>query len=375
MIIILSLIVLIYIYLGYPVLIYFMGSRYTNKDQKQEMDDYPFVSIIISAFNEEKYIKDKILNSLELEYPEDKLEVVVVSDGSTDQTLLLAESIESPNLHVINQVRAGKATALNKALAVAKGEYIVFTDANVFIDQGALKQLVCSMAIPNTGGVTGKVDLIALNSNEPLGESAYMKYERFLQKYESDSGCVVGVDGGMFIARKELVNGVPADIILDDFYIAMMIILNGSNIRYDEAATAIEYVPASVKQEFKRKIRIAAGGFQVLTRLPSLLSCSRSLFSIKLYSHKVLRWLSPHFLLVLYISSALQTANTTVYTLFILQNLMYLAAIIGFFSEKARNFIFIYIPYYFCSINMALFIGFFKAVTNTQNVTWTKVER
>lgn len=365
---------LIYIYLGYPLAIYTLGIFRKYKVKQNYFE--PKVTVIIAAFNEEKYIKEKLINALELDYPSDKLEVILVSDGSTDSTLSLARTITNSNLIIIEQNRSGKATALNAAITKAGGELILFTDANVFFERSVLKQMIPVLADPQVGAVTGKVNLVELQSTEPLGEGVYMRYERFIQKYESLFAGVIGTDGGMFLAKRDLIHTIPADIILDDFYIVMRIILSGKRVIYEESAKAIEYVPASVAQEFKRKTRIAAGGFQVLSRLPKLMVFTKNpgiLFEF--YSHKLLRWLTPIFLIALYLSTfPIDTYKATFY-LFVGQNLVYLLAIIGHLSKKLRNIAAIYICYYFVAINVAVFIGMIRAFTQTQSVIWNSVKR
>lgn len=372
--VLLSLCVLIHIYIGYPIAIYVYGTIRNIKINLDEIE--PTITVIIAAYNEEKYIKEKIINALSLDYPKEKLEVIVVSDGSDDDTYSIAQSVKSKNLILIEQQRSGKPTALNNAIKKASGELIFFTDANVFFSPNSLKELVLSMGDKKVGAVTGKVDLVAIETTEPLGEGAYMRYERFLQKYETLAGTVVGTDGGMFLARRSLIKKLPENIILDDFYIVMNIILQGYRVVYDEKAHAKELVPASVEQEFRRKTRIAAGGFQVLAALKDLLFYPKNIsFMFQLYSHKILRWLSPVFLLMLYLCSIPMLDIFSIRLFFLLQNGFYFLAVIGMLSSRARKFGPIYISYYFCAINVALLFGLIKAITNSQKVTWDRVER
>lgn len=366
--------ILLYIYLGYPLVIYLLGRFRKHKVQLSISE--PRITVIIAAFNEEKYIKDKLINALELDYPSDKLEVILVSDGSTDSTLRLARTITNPNLIILEQNRSGKATALNTAMTKATGELILFTDANVFFEKSVLKHMIPVLGDPQVGAVTGKVNLVELQSTEPLGEGIYMRYERFIQKHESLFSGVIGTDGGMFLAKRDLIHTIPADTILDDFFIVMQIILSGKRVIYEESAKAIEYVPASVAQEFKRKTRIAAGGFQVLSKLPKLMVFIKNPgFLFEFYSHKLLRWLTPIFLIALYLSTFPLGTYKLTYYLFIGQNLVYLLAIIGYLSKKLRNISAIYICYYFVAINIAVFIGMIRAFTQTQSVIWKSVKR
>jgi cellulose synthase/poly-beta-1,6-N-acetylglucosamine synthase-like glycosyltransferase len=365
---------LLYTYIGYPIVIFVLGKMLRNPIISGKLE--PKVTVVIAAYNEEKYIYKKIQNALALDYATDKLEVILVSDGSTDATLNIAKSIQSNNLIIIEQPRSGKATALNYALTRASGTLVLFTDANVFLNQDCLKHIVQIFADSTIGAVTGKVNLLAIDSAEPLGEGMYMRYERFIQKYESLFSSVVGADGGMFMARKELIKKLPEDIILDDFYIVMNIILQEKRIVYEENASAHELVPASVTQEFKRKSRIAAGGFQVLQRLPKLLVYTSNIkFLFEFYSHKVLRWVAPIFLILLYLTSLPANSNKCLLVVFITQNIVYALALLGKLSTRLRRVNIIYLCYYFTALNIAVFIGMLKAITKRQTVKWSRVER
>jgi len=365
---------LFYTYFGYPVIILLLGRIRNIKVHKIQFE--PKVTVIVAAYNEEKYIKNKLMNALELDYPADRLEVLMISDGSTDNTINLAHSINNPSLRVFEQKRSGKAAALNFALSEAAGDFLLFTDANVFFNKDSLRHMVALLGDPNIGAVTGKVNLVALDTSEPLGEGVYMRYERFLQKYETMFSSVVGTDGGMFLAKRDLVDKIPDDTILDDFYIVMRIILKGKRVVYTEEAVADEYVPASIVQEFKRKSRIAAGGFQVLARLPKLLVfVSNYRFLFQFYSHKLLRWLAPLMLIILYISTFPSANNDYGLVLFVSQNIFYAMAILGRLSPRLRRMNVFYLCYYFTAMNLAVLVGMIKAITKTQAVTWQRVNR
>jgi len=370
-----SLFVILYVYVGYPVLLWLWG-RGRSAPQYDSVA-LPSITIMISAYNEERYIEKKIKNALSIDYPKESMQVVVISDGSSDRTLEIANSIKDERLKVIEVVeRKGKPNALNQGLKFATGEVLVFTDANVFFDEHSIQALVKPFSDVRCGAVSGCVELVAMESGEPLGEGAYMKYERFMQSYESLLETMVGIDGGMFAIRSQYVTKVPEDIILDDFYLAMRAIANDGQIIYESNATAEELVPASVSQEFRRKTRIAAGGFQVLKYMDFLKKPFSHLKATLFFvSHKLLRWLSPFFLLTLLLSSVYLSGMQYVNVFLWLQIAFYALAMVGHLAPALRNKTIIYIPYYFSAMNMACFIGFWRYLLGKQKVTWNRVER
>lgn len=337
----------------------------------------PSISIMISAYNEERYIEKKISNALAIDYPQGLMQVVVISDGSSDRTLEIANSFDDERLKVIEVVdRRGKPNALNQGLQYATGDILVFTDANVFFDPPSIQALIEPFSNANCGAVSGCVELVAMESGEPLGEGAYMKYERFIQLRESLLYTMVGIDGGMFAIRHEYVSTVPEEIILDDFYLAMRAIAHNARIIYQPQATAHELVPASVSQEFRRKTRIAAGGFQVLKYLDFLRQPFKHVKATFFFvSHKLLRWLSPFFLLLLLGASAYSSESLLIDVVFWMQIFFYGLAVVGYFIPALRDRTAVYIPYYFAAMNMACFIGFWRYLFGMQKVTWSRVER
>ncbi len=372
-----SLLVLFYMYFFYPAILWVLGFFVREVAPGQSVE-WPSVSLIIAAYNEEKYIGEKIANSLSQNYPRGQFQIIVISDGSSDKTLEIATDFKDDRLVVIEVAeRMGKANALNQGLAVATGDIIVFTDANVFFEPESIQVLVKHFSNECCGAVSGRVELVAMNDGEPLGEGAYMKYERFIQKCESKINTMVGVDGGMFAIRKRLINEVPINIILDDFYLAMKVLASKSKITYESNALAKEWVPASVAQEFRRKVRIAAGGFQVLRHIEFLRRPFSNIVATTFFiSHKLFRWLSPFFMMALLASNAyLLTVDSFFVLSFFLQMFFYSLAIVGIFVPSLRERTFIYVPYYFLAVNAAFFVGFWKNLFGTQKVTWSRVDR
>lgn len=364
-----------WVYFGYPVaLAVWSRSRTPTHGDPAHC---PTVSVVIAACNEETWIRDRIHNVLDADYPRERLQLIVVSDGSDDGTTEIARSIGDERLLVLEiQPRAGKSNALNRAMRHATGEIIVFSDANVMFDTEGIARLAAHFADTACGAVTGRVELQALESGEPLGEGIYMQLERFLQARESRVSTVVGADGAMFAARRALVPVLPDDLILDDFFIAIRIAGTGYRVRYEPAAHAVELVPASVQQEFRRKVRIAAGCFQVLPHLTFLRHPWRQPALCALFiSHKLLRWLTPVFMAGMLVASAVLAGDPFWLSVFAAQAVFYGLALIGWRIPASRRFAVVYVPYYFTAVNVAFALGLLRSLRGTQNGIWQRVDR
>lgn len=364
-----------YAYVGYPLVLW-VGARITPPPPAPR-EIAPRVTIVIAAHNEARYIEDKVRNALEQDYPRESLQVVAVSDGSNDATAERARRVQDSRLTVVEITdRGGKAHAINAAFAHATGEILVFTDANVFFEPDAVRTLVMHFAEPTCGAVTGLVELVAMESAEPLGEGAYMRYERFLQSREAHVATMIGTDGALFAARRSLVDTLPPEIILDDFWIAARVADKGYAVRYEDRARGREWVPAAVAQEFRRKVRIASGGFQVLPHLGFLRHpWHKPTLSLFFISHKLLRWIAPFPLLMLLIGSAALAAQPLYLAAFYAQLAFYMLAALGAGMRGARRFMLIYTPYYFAALNAALFVGLLKYLSGHRNALWRRVSR
>jgi len=367
---------LIYVYIGFPAILALL-SRFMPDRNAEASGVTLNASMIIAAYNEEKYIKQKIENALSQTYPKQNLQIVVVSDGSSDNTNHIINSFSESNLtSILLEERNGKAHALNKGMELTQGEVTIFTDANVILEKNAIQKLLGPFSDPECGAVSGKIELKALETGEPLGEGAYMKYERFIQSSESKVYSMVGTDGALFAVRSKLVDEVPDSVVLDDFYIVMKVLEKGYRVFYEPEAKATELVPASVSQEFRRKTRIAAGCFQVLAYLSFIKHPFENIKLTFLFlSHKLLRWLSPFFMLATLFSTILLVGIPFFQVMLYLQILFYGLALLGALNSSFRSMLIIYIPYYFTAINVAFLVGFWRYLTKHQQVTWNRVDR
>lgn len=374
-----SAIILVYIYLGYPVLIALLALFKPGRASGELTFKLPRVSLIIPAHNEEKVIGKKIENSLSLDYPENLLSIVIVSDGSTDRTNeLVNEFASNPRIRFIQyQPRRGKAHALNIGVAASESEIIVFSDANIRYEPDSIRMLVRNFSIPSVGCVCGKVLLEkATGSTEPLGEGIYMRYERFIHQNESRFYTMIGTDGAMYAIRRELSSPLPEDAIVDDFIIAMSVLKKNYRIVYEPKAIGFEEAASSVGQEFKRKVRMIAGGFQAIGILGTVLNpFLHPIVFFQFISHKLLRWLAPIFMLALFVTNVLLLFRHFYQLSLLAQLIFYSLAMIGAIQESIRKRALFYFPYYFCALNLAAAIGLRRFLTGNQPVKWEKVSR
>lgn len=337
-------------------------------------NNLPIVSVLVPAYNEESNIERKLRNLFGLEYPSSKLEIIVGIDGATDRTYELASSFDQENLSVINyDIRKGKVTVMNKLAAEAKGEILVFTDADVELDGCSLANLVKHFADEKVGGVCGNFVLRPSGASaESKDEITYWKMENWIKNLEGEHGVVLGANGGIYAVRRK--SFVPLEIeipIADDFILPLKILERGDKFLYEPKALAYGK-PASYRDEFRRKVRIGGQNFSGLKLLRHFLNPSRGFVSYALWSHKVLRWFTPHLLLLILICNAILASNLDFFYLTLkLQMVFYGIAIIGIigFLLKMKLPIFSQVGY-FVSSNAAMLMGFIKAVSKDQETKW-----
>jgi len=362
-----------YILAGYSLLL-LLASILVRRKGRAEFE--PTVSVVIPAYNEAKNLREKLENTLSLDYPAENLEVLVASDGSTDSTIEIARAFEQRGVKVLaNPRRRGKTAALNRAVGRASGEVLCLCDANVIFEPDALKVLVARLADPNVGAVTGDVRLASHESNFGHGENLYYRIERRLQLAESRVGSLMGVDGGMYALRKALFRAPPPDTILDDFVISMGVMRQGYRVVYEPGAVAHENGTPSARHEWHRRVRVAAGAVQSLKRgdWPPI---TRPVELWQYVSHKALRWMSPVLLLLLLAANVALLPVAVFYQITLaVQLAVYLLAALGLVSVRFRKTPLGGIPFYFVMSNAAMVVGLFKGLFNLQPVTWVRAER
>lgn len=371
--------VIVYSYLGYPVLLYIFSIGRRRKPGFNNGEE-PSVSIIIAAYNEEKVIAAKLKNTLALDYPSSKLQIIVAAHGSTDATVNIAGSFN--NVLVLHaKMRAGKAAAINDAIQHATHPVVVLTDANTILSAQALKHLTSPFADDKTGAVAGEKKVISVDGAAVSGEGLYWKYESWLKQQETKFYTVVGAAGELFALRKELFVAVPEQTITDDFFLSTNINFKHKKVQYAANAVSSEPASAALNDEWKRKVRIAAGGIQSLFLLKKALNPFRyPLLAFQFFSHRVLRWVfcAPAFIFLLISNAAiLFQESTRLFTLLmLLQISFYLCAIIGWqLAKNNRSFFLFNIPFYIVFMHAAMLAGVVRYANGQQSVLWEKARR
>lgn len=377
---IISCAIIIYNYAGYAVIAQVINKLGPKKTPKSNTTQLPQISFIVAAYNEADFIKKKIENSLDQDYPADKIEFIFVTDGSSDQTPEIIRKY--PAIRLLHQPeRNGKSAAINRAVAAAKNEILIFSDANTTLNREATLLIAQHYAAPQIGGVAGEKKVISAGADDEVGagEGAYWKYESALKKIDARFYSVVGAAGELFSLRTSLYEHLSPAIILDDFVLSLKVCEKGYKVAYEPNAYAMEEPSFSFGDEQKRKVRIAAGGFQSIGILSSLLKFWRHPRLTFLYvSHRVLRWAATPFCLVLaLISNAILsfTTKNPVYIVFLAGQLLFygLAAAAALLPGKQPKLL--KLPYYFTFMNISVLLGFVRFLRGKQSGVWEKARR
>lgn len=379
----LSLFILFYNYLGYGILLVLFTriKRLFHSPDREQLDLVPPVTLLVAAYNEADFIRQKIENCLALDYPEDKLTIIFITDGSSDGTPDIIR--EEPRVKLLHEPqRSGKTAAINRAMKCVQTPFVIFCDANTLLNSQAVRNIVRHYEDPLTGGVAGEKRVIANgDANAADTEGIYWKYESYLKKLDAELYSVVGAAGELFSIRTSLYQPVEENVILDDFVISLRINMKGYRIAYAPDAYAMEAPSFSITEEHKRKVRICAGGFQSIILLSDLLNIFKyPLLSFQYISHRVLRWtLSPLSMPILLISNfilVISGAGIFYSLMFAGQVLFYGMSIIGYLQAQrnTKSGLF-YIPFYFVFMNLAVFQGFGRFVSKSQSAVWDKAKR
>ena len=364
---------IVYIYAGYPAIVLVWGFLKPKTVQKKDFE--PTVTILIAAYNEEACIGQTIQNKLALDYPPEKLNITVISDGSEDNTDNIVKSFADPRVHLLRQEpRAGKTAALNMAVARETSDILVFSDANSIYEPQALRRLVSNFADPQVGYVTGKMVYTEVDGTlVGDGCSAYMKYENLLRRAETRIGSVVGVDGGIDAVRRQAYRTMNPDQ-LPDFVLPLKVVEQGLRVVYEPQAILMEDSLKTVQDEYKMRVRVTLRALWALFDMRTLLfNKNNPLFAWQLWSHKSLRYMCFLFLVGLYGSNLALIADGWFYvTFFILQNgAIFVAA---FYTRIARvvgsNALFRLVNY-FAILNVAAMHACVKFIRGQKQIIWT----
>lgn len=328
----------LYAYCGYPLLLFVWKSLASRPVRKAPAAPpfEPDVTLILAAFNEKGNIRQKIQNCLSLDYPREKLQIIVALDGPEDGTEVLALTFASQGVQVSYTPRhTGKAAALNSAVARARGSLLVFVDTRQRLDRMVIRELAANFSDPSVGAVSGELILSdeADQAGKAGGVGLYWRYEKLIRTMESDIHSVVGATGALYALRRDFYRNLPADTLLDDVVIPMRVVLNGGRVVLDRQARAYDR-PSPPEAEFGRKVRTLAGNFQLVARMPELLLPWRNPVFFQFISHKMTRLLVPYALIALFISNLFLLQG--IYLVFFgLQALWYSLALAGFLASLA----------------------------------------
>jgi len=380
-----SIFLIIYTFVGYGFVLFMLvkiKGLFTKPFVFKTEYPLPTVTVMVAAYNEEDIIEEKIANTLLLDYPKDKIQLIFITDGSSDRTEEIISGFNEVTL-LHEDVRSGKMAAIKRAIPYITGEITVFTDANTFLNPEAINELVKHYQNPKVGAVAGEKRILveATADASSAGEGFYWKYESKLKKWDYALYSNVGAAGELFSIRTALYQPVESDTIIDDHMIAMRIAEKGSIIAYEPNAYAMETASADVKEELKRKIRIAAGGIQSILRLKKAANPFHNpVFTFQYISHRVLRWtITPFLLFLVFILNgiiAVQTGSVFYTVLFVLQVCFYVLSLTGLYFES-RNIRVkaLFIPYYFCVMNYAVLAGIIRYYKKNQSAAWEKSKR
>lgn len=369
--------IFLYNYVIYPVVIILCSKLKNNDVILEDGMDFPTISFIIAAYNEEKVIREKIINTLSLDYPKDLFQIIIVSDGSDDNTAnIVSEYKESGIIGLHENIRNGKSAALNRGVEISTGEIIVFSDANNDFAQDAVTKLVKHFANLKVGAVTGAKHIYENTQRQSAaGDGLYWKYESKIKEAESILGSITGAEGEILAVRSSLYEPIDKNIINDDAAITFSLVKSGYRVIYEKEAKAFEQASYDLLDDFNVKVRMTAGGFQTLSLQRNFLFPPRNLFAFSFLSHKLLRWLAPHIMLVTLISPVFLFHRPDMVILFCLQIIFYTVSLIGWVNRKKNPHKLFYIPMYFTVMNIALFFGFLRYINNSTESIWKKARR
>tara|TARA_R110001583_G_scaffold1542_10_gene11995 strand:+ start:7250 stop:8506 length:1257 start_codon:yes stop_codon:yes gene_type:complete len=368
--------IIAYVYIGYPLLLYILTLLTKKRDKLIVCDDLPTVSLLISCYNEEDVLPEKIANSLSIDYPKDRLRIVIISDGSEDETDNIAKSFTHEGVELIRQEgRLGKTSAINLAMKKVTSDIVVFSDANAMYKPDAVKKLVRNFTDNGVGYVVGAaIYTDGKTSAAAASEDIYWQYEIKLKIMESNLHSVVGGDGAIYAIRRNLfIKLDPKDI--NDFVNPLQIIAQGYRGVFDHEANCLEETAGDFSKEAKRKQRIVNRSFRGLMKVKEVMNPFKyGFFSLEVISHKLLRWLIPVFIVCFAFGSLfLSYENMFIFQIITFLGILFLwLAQIGFLKSKNKQISpLFFIPYYFLMVNYYSLLGVLTALAGNIQVTWS----
>jgi biofilm PGA synthesis N-glycosyltransferase PgaC len=372
-----SVLLLSYTYVGYPALVCLWAAVRPGHLHRPAQCPDPTVTVLIVAHNEAPRIDERIDNVLALDYPPDRLEIIVASDGSDDGTAERARRYEEAGVTTIGfGARRGKPAILNDVVPMARGEIVLFADARQRFEPGVLRTLTGVFGDPRVGAVSGE---LILTANDRDGTAAgngvgfYWRYEKFIRRRESRLDSTIGATGAIYAIRRDLFEPVAEETILDDVLIPLRIVRRGYRVLFESRARAYDRAATTAEAEFMRKVRTIAGTFQLLVRERWLLNPFRNRLWVQTVSHKGLRLVGPLFLVSI-LGANLFLLQDWLYVLTLGGQLVFYAAALGGHALRnaKRKVPLLSVPYVFCALNWAAVIALVRFVSGRQRVTWDK---
>ena len=365
-----------YTYAGYSILVLILSRFFSNEVKKA--DAYPRVTFLITAYNEEKNIANKLQNTLSLDYPADRLEILVASDGSTDRTDLIVKEFAQRGVRLIRvEGRVGKTETQNQAVKVATGEVVIFSDATTVYERHAIKNIVRNYADPSTGAVSGRYEYFnPTGASIGIGTILFWKYENLIKRSQTRIRTITGCCGCIYSVRRDLYTPLPPDII-SDLVEPLKILEKGYRIVFEPEAIAHEETTEKTKEEFHMRIRVISRGMRGLLYMKALFNPFKHGFvAFQLISHKLLRWLIPLFVVLLFLSNIFLVGGPFYATTLVVQIMFYGMALIGWIGERYDwKLKLLSIPLYFITVNIASMISLFKTIKGYKAVTWETVRK
>jgi cellulose synthase/poly-beta-1,6-N-acetylglucosamine synthase-like glycosyltransferase len=371
-----SLSLILYTYLIFPILVILRGFVWKRPYDSHDLTPLPLVSVVIAAYNEEKEIENKLINLLSLDYPRDRLEIIIASDGSSDRTNAIVQRYEERGVKLLALPRQGKAAALNAAVGSSKGEILVFSDANSIYKSDALQALVRPFADPQIGGVAGNQCYLKNRGSDDVtaGERGYWDFDRIMKQFESSAGNTISATGAIYAIRRSLFQPVMEGV-TDDFFTSTSVIAQSYRLVFAPDAVAYEYVAGNSSREFGRKVRVITRGLRaVFVARRQLLNPFRyGFYAVQLFSHKALRRLVVFPLLILFFVNPFLWRAGLFYQLMLMGQLgFYSLGLLGMLLDGTRfgRLKIFTMPLYFCLVNTAVLVATMNLLRGQQIKRW-----
>ncbi|MEM7294196.1 MAG: glycosyltransferase family 2 protein [Pseudomonadota bacterium] len=333
------------------------------------------MTVIISAYNEEDCIENRLRNLLEVDYPADKLNVLIGSDGSQDDTASKVEPFVSPQIKFVDfENNRGKASVLNDLVEAAQTDLLVFSDANTYFAPNAVRQLVKHLADDTVVAVSGE---LRVEESEQHQESFYWRLEQKMKQSEGELDALLGANGAIYALRKSAYSALPPDTIIDDFEIVMTAALCGGRVVYEPSAVAIEEAAPGLGDEYMRRVRIGLGNYRAMFRHPEYLTRSSFRRAFCYFSHKIVRWLVPLFLLLALLSSSVLALDSVFFRWVLGAQIIGYALLLTAFATRTRIQwpSVVQLPLHLLTLNLALAHGFLRFVSGSRGGAWARTRR